>query len=82
MSKISVLKAFDAYPPAYFRNGDEIDDANLANRTVYEKGYDQALQDFLKRACDWLQKEVVDNYIGIIWDDCIQDFKNYMQNEI
>lgn len=32
MSKISVLKAFDAYPPAYFRNGGGIDDANMTDR--------------------------------------------------
>lgn len=79
MSKIAEQKALEAYPEIrlYEPNYDE----NVENREGYIKGYDQALQDFLNKACEWLQKEVVDDYIGIIWDDCIQDFKNYMEEE-
>jgi len=63
MSKISVLKAFDAYPPAYFLNGGKIDDANLADRTVYEKCYDQAMQDLSKKVSHWRHLKICIKYI-------------------
>ena len=52
-----------------------------------EKGYDQAMQDFLEKACEWL-KHNAEGYIitseggNSDMDNTllIKDFKNYMQD--
>lgn len=50
--------------------------------------YDQAFQDFMEKACEWLKsyrQETSDKtgYIaGIVNDETIKQFKNYMQNEM
>lgn len=89
MSKISEQKALEAYPIAYYRNGGGIDDANASDRAVYEEGYDQAMQDFLEKAEKFISKKVQDyvlvdeeEYIvDFDKEECINDFKNYIQNE-
>lgn len=86
MSKISEQKAFEAYPIAYYRNGGGIDDANASDRTVYEEGYDQAMQDFLKKAEKYLKSLTFHEFAGAqperVMDDYdIEEFKNYMKNE-
>lgn len=85
MSNISKQKALEAYPRAYYRNGGGIDDANASDRAVYEEGYDQAIQDFMDKACEYLRMEFVDmglRYIrGCAVDDEIKMFKKYMQDE-
>ena len=43
----------------------------------YNAGYDQAFQDFMERACDWLSKQPMSS--PVFWT--VEDFKNYMQNE-
>lgn len=83
MSKIAEQKALETYPIAYYRNGGGIDDANASDRAVYEEAYDQAMQDFLEKACDYLQK----NLWRVITEDgefrqrFVTDFKNHMQDE-
>lgn len=77
MSKIAEQKALEAYPIAYYRNGGGIDDANASDRAVYEEGYDQALQDFMEKACEYLAPI---NYTHPHLID-LEDFKKYMQNE-
>ena len=34
---------------------------------------------FIKKACEWLKKEVVEDYKGVVWENLIEDFKNYME---
>lgn len=36
---------------------------------------------FMERACKWLQKEVVEDYAGVVWEGLIEDFKKYMKGE-
>jgi hypothetical protein len=88
MSKIAEKKALEAYPIAYYRNGGGIDDANASDRAVYQEGYNQAIQDFLEKACEWLKdnskKYVIcyeDGYSHYAYNSMIDDLKNYMQNE-
>ena len=63
-------------------------DSNKEFRDVYTKCYDQAMQDFLEKAEEWLSE----NSYKYIWydefyhrkgmsDEFIDDFKNYMQDE-
>ena len=84
MSKIAEQKALEAYPPTPLNVS--LVDYNSFKRTFYAKGYDQAMQDFLEKACEWLKENLYDYYDDV--DDertsdalLIQDFKNYMQKE-
>jgi hypothetical protein len=88
MSKIAEEKALEAYPKAlspYY--GDDILDRNINCRAGYVKGYDTAMQDFLEKACEWLEDTQLENFIcrddGVYFDNekLIEQFKNYMQNE-
>lgn len=81
MSKIAEKKALEAYPIAYYRNGGGIDDANASDRAVYEEGYDQAMQDFLERAEEFLYLQLNNGSIecGNI-ERLIEQLKNYMQD--
>ena len=63
------------------------EDQRVAYMLGLEEGYDTAFQDFLKKACEWLKENLYDYYDDV--DDertsdalLIQDFKNYMQNEM
>lgn len=86
MSKISEQKALEAYPNkegtvyhSFF--GVLKFDGNAAERRGYQEGYDQAFQDFLEKACEWLEptfKNIAGYNCG---GDLINDFKNYMQDE-
>ena len=82
MSKIAEQKALEAYPIAYYRNGGGVDDANASDRAVYEEGYDQALQDFLDKAEMYLKTRVYYNMHPNNVTTAIQEFKNYMKNEM
>jgi hypothetical protein len=53
---------------------------NSAKRTGYIKGYDQAMQDFMEKACEWLSKNARNYYSAYATSDkLIEDFKNNMQ---
>lgn len=82
MIKISEQKALEEYPIKIRRAMD----SNRNHRAGYIKGYDQAMQDFLEKACDWLKH--TEGYIitseggdSEIDNTFIKDFKNYMQDE-
>lgn len=78
MSKISEQKALEAYQYGCHTFVE-------SKREGYIKGYDQAMKDFLEKACEYLRKEFVDMWLRYIrghsMDDEIKMFKNYMQNE-
>ena len=78
MSKISEQKAIELYPEnkSYYRIEGWID-VNKEERVGYIKGYDQAMQDFLEKACEWLSKQPMSR--PVFWT--VEDFKNYMQDE-
>lgn len=75
MSKIAENKALEAYPICNCYNEQCMmqEDVNLELRIGYEEGYDQAMQDFLKKAEKWLESRL---------PYCIANFKNYMQDEM
>lgn len=80
MSKISEQKALEAYPPTPLNVS--LVDYNSFKRTFYVKGYDQAMQDFLEKAEKWLEptfKSIAGYNCG---GDLMNDFKNYMQDEM
>ena len=88
MSKISEQKALEAYPANEFFNNESgmLEDSHRELRIGYEEGYDQAMQDFLEKACEWLlhntMRELLMNSESTeLVEDFIEDFKNYMQNE-
>lgn len=82
MGKIAEQKSFEAYPP-HWQNlaGDGYYDMSLERREGYAKGYDQALQDFMEKACDYLQKNLWRVEDGEFRQRFVTDFKNYMQDE-
>ena len=94
MSKIAEEKALEAYPIKITRSETKTSigekyDANYINRQIYIKGYDQAMQDFLEKACEWLvknaQKYMPSSYSILPPYDTynmIHDLKNYMQDEM
>lgn len=84
MSKIAEQKALEIYPEiegseTYF-DRDYICtkpiDLNKQRRQGYIKGYDQAVQDFMEKTEKILTERM---YFS---DDDVDDFKNYMQNEM
>ena len=80
MSKIGEQKALEAYPICNCYNEQYMmqEDVNLESRIGYAEGYDQAMQDFLEKACEWLSKQPMSR--PVFWT--IEDFKNHMQNEM
>lgn len=93
MSKIAVQKSFKEYPLRTLKDFEkdfervEVFDGNIFERQAYIKGYDQAMQDFLEKACEWLKDTQLENFIcfddGICFNNekLVERFKNYMQNE-
>ena len=43
------------------------DGVRLADKTMIEK------------ACEWIKKEVLDDYQGVIWDNIVEDFRKAME---
>lgn len=80
MSKIAEKKALEVYPILFSeRNG--YDNTFKDRRESYIKGYDQAMQDFLEEACEWLEptfKRIAGYYCG---GDLMNDFENYIKDE-
>lgn len=78
MSDISKQKALEAYPlpkeESYSTAFINQETFNSAKRTGYEKGYDQAMQDFLEKAEKILTERM---YFS---DDEAKEFKNYIQH--
>ena len=63
------------YPKSYI-------DENIGSREGYTKGYNQAMQDFMEKAEMYLKTRVYYNMHSNNVTKTIQEFKNYMQNEI
>ena len=92
MSKMSEQKALEAYPFEPIECGGGIADSNSEYRGLYQEGYDQAMQDFLEKAERYLnytlysrvEIEVYGTLIPSITNkkEFINDFKNYMKDEI
>lgn len=95
MSNIAKQKALEAYPDKYIHLpfGINIADINDFKRESYAKGYNQAYQDFLEKAEEFIYEQfnihqhdchvvqyVSDTPLEDI-DDFVEQFKNYMQNE-
>ena len=66
-----------------YHDGDYTDHSRHNTQWVaFKQGYDQAMQDFLEKACEYLYKrQIVDLEVPNI-EKFIEDFKNYMQNEM
>ena len=87
MSKIAEQKGLEAYPKSDFHR---VETRRRNERSHYIKGYYQAIQDFLEKACKWLEKELLVSDIEHqkYWlmkeenkSNFIEGFKNYMQDE-
>ena len=56
--------------------------AGERSQNLYNAGYDQAMRDFMEKACEWLSKNVRNYYSAYATSDkLIEDFKNYIENE-
>ena len=33
----------------------------------------------IEKACEWIKKEVLDDYQGVIWDNIVEDFRKAME---
>ena len=60
-------KALSKYPQGTNRYNKFIEGARWADKTMIEK------------ACQWIKKEVLDDYQGVIWDDIVEDFRKAME---
>jgi len=86
MSKISEQKALGAYPIKEEWVGNQyggLEDINSLSREKYQEGYDQAMQDFLEKACSFIRErryKMNAQVQGVEY--IIEQFKNYMQNEM
>jgi hypothetical protein len=91
MSKIADQKALEAYPLPKEEPSSLISQEtfNSAKRTGYIVGFDQAFQYFMEKAERFIENKVSDYFW---WDneecfvdfdktDCLEQFKNYMQDE-
>ena len=93
MSKIAESKALEAYPehrvtrygPLYTYDGTDTPseyDENIVTRKAFIEGYNQAMQDFLEKACEWLSKNARNYFSAYATSDkLIEDFKQYMEEE-
>lgn len=54
----------------------EMYESAVDRRMGYRQGYDQGIQDFLKKACEWLNKTCKR---FILTEKDIEDFKKYMK---
>ena len=86
MSKIAEKKALEEYPevnPPYRTNIEaQVNVEHAYKREGYIKGYDQAMQDFMEKAEKWLEptfKNIAGYNCG---GDLMNNFKNYMQDEM
>ena len=60
-------KALSKYPQGTNRYNKFIEGAEWANKTMIEK------------ACEWIKKEVLDDYQGVIWDNIVEDFRKALE---
>jgi hypothetical protein len=84
MSKIAEQKALEAYP-ILFSERNDYDNTFKDRRESYIKGYDQAMQDFLGWLKDCSTFTYSNGYKRIdddLYNKLVEDFKNYMQDEI
>ena len=58
-------------------------DTNENKRIGYQKGYDQAMQDFLEKAIRFLNENLLKVLLFDVSDkkQFVEQFKNYMQDE-
>jgi hypothetical protein len=50
-----------------------------ARSDSFVEGAKWADKTMIEKACQWLQREVVDDYNGVIWDNMISDFRKAME---
>jgi hypothetical protein len=78
MSKIAEKKALEIYPDIEI-NWTMTD--RTKERMIYADGYDQAMQDFLEKACDYLKRNypsIFDTYQESGYNE-IEKFKEYLE---
>lgn len=54
-----------------------------SNHRYDEKSFKEAVEwadkTMLDKACQWIQKEVLEDYEGVIWSDIVKDFRKAME---
>ena len=46
---------------------------------AFQKGAYWADKTMIEKACEWIQKEVLEDYPYIIWPDIVKDFRKAME---
>ena len=44
-----------------------------------KKSFEDGADYMLEKACQWIQKEVLEDYEGVIWSDIVKDFRKAME---
>lgn len=54
-----------------------------SNHRYDEKSFKEAAKwadkTMIDKACEWIQKEVLEDYEGVIWSDIVKDFRKAME---
>ena len=46
---------------------------------AFQAGARWADKTMIEKTCEWIKKEVLDDYQGVIWDDIVEDFRKAME---
>ena len=46
---------------------------------IFIQGAEWADKTMIDKACEWIQKEVLEDYEGVIWSDIVKDFRKAME---
>lgn len=46
---------------------------------IFAKGAEWADKTMIEKACEWIKKEVLYDYQGVIWDNIVEDFRKAME---
>lgn len=46
---------------------------------IFIQGAEWADKTMIDKACEWIQKEVLEDYEGVIWPDIVKDFRKAME---
>lgn len=54
---------------------------NLSRREAFVTltALEWADKTMIEKACEWIKKEVLDDYQGVIWDNIVEDFRKAME---
>ena len=81
--RFGFVKGYDQAIQDMVKDSDHLKYLSDNEGYAYACGCRKTMQDFLEKACEWLSKNARDYYSAYATSDkLIEDFKNYMQDEM